>query len=231
MPGADQPSTLFAAMADALAAQQALAFDYDALIDVVTKEGQKLTLASSGSVALQRPCRFSATRVGGFGTIEADGDGDTLTLANPDCRFYSEIATSGGAEGLVAALRQSGTTLLPAADLFLSAASAMAPSAWAAQDLGAGVVGGRICDHLAFRGARADWQIWIAQGEAPLPRRLVVTDPATPGLLQYMVDFRNWRTGAEAAQALKPATRDGATRVPLAELPDAGDLPEIYSLA
>src|SRR4029434_7006824 len=31
------------------------------------------------------------------------------------------------------------------------------------------------CDHLALRGDEADLQLWVAQGNQPLPRRLVIT--------------------------------------------------------
>ena len=37
------------------------------------------------------------------------------------------------------------------------------------KDLGSGVIGGVECDHLAFRAKDTDWQIWIAQGEEPIP--------------------------------------------------------------
>ena len=62
---------LLKAMSDYLAAQKALSFDYDATLEVVTKDDQKLALASSGSVSLNRPGKIHATRSGGF----ADADG------------------------------------------------------------------------------------------------------------------------------------------------------------
>lgn len=45
---------LLKAMSDYLAAQIAMAFDYDATLEIVTSEGQMLSLASSGDVALVR---------------------------------------------------------------------------------------------------------------------------------------------------------------------------------
>ena len=39
-------------------------------------------------------------------------------------------------------------------------------------------VGDDLCDHYAFRQAKADWQIWITTGSKPLPRKIVITSRA-----------------------------------------------------
>ncbi len=62
--------SLFKAMSDYLAAQTTISFDYDSTLDVVTKEGQRLGLASSGEVTLSRPDKLRATRTGGFADVE-----------------------------------------------------------------------------------------------------------------------------------------------------------------
>ena len=46
---------LLKAMSDYMAGQQALSFGYDTTIEVITKEQQRLMLASSGTVTLNRP--------------------------------------------------------------------------------------------------------------------------------------------------------------------------------
>src|SRR5262245_40272273 len=45
---------LFKAMSDYLAAQKNLSLDFDSSLEIVTKDDQKIALASSGSVTLQR---------------------------------------------------------------------------------------------------------------------------------------------------------------------------------
>ena len=57
---------LLKAMSDYLAAQKTISFSYDATLEVVTKDDQKLGLASSGTVTLNRPDKIRATRSGGF---------------------------------------------------------------------------------------------------------------------------------------------------------------------
>jgi hypothetical protein len=57
-------------MSDYLAAQKTLSLEYDSNLEIVTKEQQKLGLASSGAVTLNRPDKIRATRTGGFANVE-----------------------------------------------------------------------------------------------------------------------------------------------------------------
>ena len=43
-----------------------------------------------------------------------------------------------------------------------------------------------------------DWEIWIARGTTT-PCRYVITSPKVSGGPQYIIDIRDWKTGAEAA--------------------------------
>ena len=61
---------LLKAMSDYMAAQQAISFDYDTNLEIVTTELQKLALASSGAITVNRPDKVRATRTGGFADVE-----------------------------------------------------------------------------------------------------------------------------------------------------------------
>jgi hypothetical protein len=66
------------------------------------------------------------------------------------------------------------------------------------KDLGSGVIHGKECDHLAFRTKEFDWQIWIAQGEAPHPCRYIITSTMIDQAPQYTLEFTSFRTGEQA---------------------------------
>jgi hypothetical protein len=57
-----QAKSLFKAMSDYLAAQKAISLSYDSTLEVVTEKDQKLGLASSGTLTLNRPDKLHATR-------------------------------------------------------------------------------------------------------------------------------------------------------------------------
>ena len=67
---------IFKAMSDYMAAQKAIPFAYDADLEVVTKDHQKLALLSSGTVTLSRPDKIRAARHGGFADVELVFDGN-----------------------------------------------------------------------------------------------------------------------------------------------------------
>jgi hypothetical protein len=157
---AENAKGLLKAMSDYLATQQAISFDYDATLEVVTQEDQKLALASSGTVALNRPDKIHATRSGGFADVEMLFDGETLTLLGKNHNLYSQVAVPGTLDHLIDELRLKYDRPLPAADLLLSNPyEALIPDVTDAKDLGSGVVDGVECDYLAFRTREVDWQI------------------------------------------------------------------------
>ena len=211
---------LLRGMSGFLAAQDRLAYDYDATFEVVTNADQKLGLASSGTVTLDRPDRIRATSTGGFLSAEVLFDGTTLTLFGRNANLYTQASEPGSIDRLVDRLREGFGRPLPAADLLLSNPyEALTEEVYDAKDLGSGVIDGTECDWLAFRTADVDWQIWIAQGERPYPCRYVITSKHVPGAPQYTIQLRNWRFGDQvAAESFAFDNQTGATMVPPEEL-------------
>ena len=111
---------LLKAMSDYLDAQQAISFDYDAALEVVTTDKQKLALASSGAVTLNRPDKIRAARSGGFVDVETVFDGKTLTLLGKNANKYTQLELAGTIDQLIDELRVKYDRPLPAADLLTS---------------------------------------------------------------------------------------------------------------
>ncbi len=93
------------AMSDYMAAQKSLSFEFDATLEVVTKDEQKLALASSGTVTLNRPDKIRVTRAGGFADVEMSFDGKTLTLLGKNLNLYTQLDVPGTIDHLVDELR------------------------------------------------------------------------------------------------------------------------------
>src|SRR5215831_9857827 len=82
--------SLLKAMSDYLAAQKAISFDYDSSLEIVSIQQQKIALASSGTLTLDRPDKLHATRTGGFANIEMVFDGKALTLLGKNANLYAQ---------------------------------------------------------------------------------------------------------------------------------------------
>ena len=227
-----QAKNLFKAMSDYLAAQQAISFDFDSTLEVVTDQDQKLGLASSGTLVLNRPDKLHATRSGGFADVEMDFDGKTMTLLRKDSNQFTKIEEPGTIDRLVDALRDKYHRPVPAADLLMADPyKELMPSVVDVKDLGSGVIRGVECDHLAFRSDEVDWQIWIAQGDRPYPCRYVITSTKIKGSPQYTIDVRTWKTGAEVAAAnFSAQIPPGAKKLNPSELPDYDELPAAFAV-
>ncbi len=190
----------FKAMSDYMAAQKAISFGFDATLEVVTKDAQKLALASSGAVTLNRPDKIRATRAGGFADVEMIFDGKTLTLFGKTKNLFTQIVVPGTIDQLVDELRNKYKRPLPAADLLMSNAyDELMPDVTDVKDLGSGVIDGVECDYFAFRKKAVDLQIWIAQGANPYPCRYVITSKLIAGGPQYSIQIRDWKTGDQVA--------------------------------
>jgi len=187
-------------MTDYMAAQTTISYSYDSVLEVVTKDGQKLGLASSGVVTINHPDKMRATRAGGFADIEMVFDGKTLTMFGKTANLYTRIEIPGTIDHLIDELRDTYGRPLPAADLLKSDAyDQLMKEVIDAKDLGSGVIGGVECDFLAFRTKDVDWQIWIAQGDRPYPCKYVITSKHIASGPQYTIQIRDWKTGDEVA--------------------------------
>jgi hypothetical protein len=205
---------LFKAMSDYLGSQKAISFEYDSNLEIVTTQKQKVGLASSGTLVLNRPDKLHATRTGSFASVEFTFDGKTMTLLGKNANAYAQTEVPGTIDHLVDELRDKFHRPVPAADLLM----------------GSGVIRGLECDHLAFRTKEVDWQIWIAQGDRPYPCRYVITSPKITGFPQYTIDVRSWKAGSEVApDAFSVQIPANAKKVQPSDLPDFDELPAIFA--
>jgi hypothetical protein len=78
------------------------------------------------------------------------------------------------------------------------------------------------CDHLALRNADRGIQLWVQQGETPLPRRIAITWEQAPGRPQFRARLTQWELSPKLPDSLfafEPPK--GAERIPF--YPPAGD--------
>lgn len=207
-------------MSDYVGSQESVSFTYDSALEVMTKEGQRLALVSSGSVALKRPDNFHTTKSGGFTETETFYDGKTLTILGKNKNAYVQVDAPGSFDELIEMMATDLDRSPPAADLLLSNShDQLMKGVTDVKDLGSGVIGGVECDFLAFRAEEVDWQIWVAHGDKPYPCRYVVTSKNIEGQPQYSIQISNWSTdsGAESS-GFAFENKTDATKIEAADL-------------
>ncbi len=224
----DDAKAAFKAMSDFLAAQQAISVNYDATLEIVTGELEKIGLASSGTLDANRPDKVRVTRTGGLADVELVYDGKELSAYGKTLNVYARIPAKGPVDDVIDMLRVQYGLELPAADLLSSDPNAiMMSNVTDAKVLGDGVIRGQACEHLAFRTADVDWQIWLAKGGKPFPCRFTITSKMTVFAPSYSIEFSGWKSGADVAAddfRLKPAA--DAKEVSISDLKDLDEVPE-----
>lgn len=224
---------LLKGMSDYMTSQKSISFNYDADLEVMTKDDQKLALLSSGTVVLNRPDKIRFTRSGGFADIELMSDGKTLTLFGKNANIYLQADAPGTVDQLVNDLQEKFRRPMPAADLLLTNSyDELTSDVTDIKDLGSGVIGGVECDYLAFRKKEVDFQIWIAQGSKPYPCRFSITSRTVPGSPQYSIQLRDWKTGSDVPTAdFSFENTSNASKVEIKEVRDRfSDLPPNFAL-
>jgi hypothetical protein len=187
-------------MTDYLAAQQAISIVFDSAIEVITPEMEKIQFTNSGEALLSRPDKLRAHRVGGYSDVELVFDGKHISIHDRGNNGYVQIEASGTVEQLIGSLRAGHGVALPGADLLLPKAyDVLMADVMEAKHMGRGVIGGRECEHLAFRNFDTDWQIWVEVGERPMPCKMVITSKTINSAPQYTLRIREWQTGVELA--------------------------------
>ncbi|MGX9352210.1 DUF2092 domain-containing protein [Shimia sp. W99] len=189
---------LLRAMSAYIGGLESFSIDFDAEHELVSTDGEKFGLRSSGHVAVRRPDRLSISRNAGFSELDFLYNGQNLTVQDSTSGLRTTLAVAGGIDALIDELRDTHGRPLPAADLIASAAyDVLMEDVTEIKDLGVGVVNGITCDHLAFRKPHVDWQIWIAQGEAPYPCLMVITTRDIAMAPRYSVSVKGWTERAD----------------------------------
>lgn len=223
----DGARKILQAMTSYLANQKTISATFDADIEVITPALQKIQFTSSGDLALSRPNQLRASRVGGYSDVELVFDGATATILGRHDNTYAQIKAPGSVDQLIDRLRDEHGVMMPGADLLLTRVyDALIGDATEVMHIGHGVVDGKDCDHLAFRGSEVDWQLWVEIGPNPIPRKYVITSKAVTGAPQYTLRIKNWTTGAPAsADAFAFKVPAGAKMVEIKQLADIDEVP------
>ena len=162
--------------------------------DEVLDSGQKIMVDGTSELIVQRPDRlhFSTKIDEAHRDLQFFYDGKTFTLYGNTNKFYASVPAPTTIHELLDVAQERYAIEFPFRDLFAWGTEQEDEAAiQSAIYIGPAKIDGVPCDHFAFRNADVDWQIWIQQGEKPLPRKLVITTMDEVERPQY-VSIMNW---------------------------------------
>jgi hypothetical protein len=180
----------------------------------VLTNGQKVTFHSETHVLARMPDRLRVSVQGDKRNRLYVYDGKQFTMLARSANYYATTPAPPTVPQLADALEDKLGVEMPLADLFRwGGPQSQAAAITSAMFVGISGVDGMSCGHYAFRQPGLDWQIWIQQGDHPLPRRLVLTTTTDDARPEYAATL-DWNL----APSFNDATftfipPDGANRV------------------
>jgi hypothetical protein len=145
----------------------------------VLADGQKLQHTATADMDVESPNKIRVVMKSPRRERELIYNGKTITLYAPAQKYYSTIEFSDTIGKLIDRLEERYRIQLPLEDLFRwGTPAAPLDKIESAMNAGQDYIDDDLCDHYAFRQGKIDWQIWIATGDKPLPRKVVITNRA-----------------------------------------------------
>ena len=207
------------AMGAYLRSLKAFTVNADVTVEEVLDSGQKVENSISTEIAARRPDKLRVYTTSPQRSRKVYYDGKTVTIYAEKLNYYGSFPAPATIGETVEVAAKTYGLEFPLADLFLMGTDRFdTKSITEAIYVGPQLIGGVLCDQLAFRQPGVDWQVCIERGAAPLPRKLVVTgtdgDPAQPVRRSILT----WKAGlAPEGAAFTFVAPAGATRIAVKE--------------
>jgi hypothetical protein len=211
--------TIFKRMVDFLSQAQRLSVTIESEFDVVQDSGQKYTFGETRTIVIRRPddLRMDTTKRDGAKSGMVF-NGKELTAFDTTEKVYATVAKPGSVDDAIVYFIDDLDMRMPLAELFSSALVKTLPERVLAADyVGQETIAGTSCDHLGLRAERTDIQVWVAQGDRPLPYRVSITYARAEGQPQFRAQFSEWNLSPNVPDSLFAFTPpDGATKIAFA---------------
>jgi len=184
------------------------------------ESGQRVDLDMAADVVINRPNQIVAKRSGELVHQFFYYDGDSLTLFQPQNAIYFSDAAPKTIEEMIDYAREDLGIVFPISDLvYRNVFAILMEGVSSATVIGKSMIGGVSCDHLAFNRPDVQFQVWVADGDLPLPCKYVVTDISSPENVSTVSVLSNWNVSPDVTADMFSFTPPaGAKAVELTEL-------------
>ncbi len=188
-----QADRLLKDMSRYLQSAKEFSFHADIVYDDLLPSGQKILLGAAHDVAVRRPDRLYSNYQGQAGAKRLWYDGRNVTLLDAASNTYATESVPRSLDATLDHLIDQLGFTPPLSDLLYDDPHAvLRRGSVFGFRVGFSDVHGARCHHLAFVEDKVDWQIWIDDGKARVPRRIAITYKTLPGAPQFIADLSDW---------------------------------------
>lgn len=162
--------------------------------DEMLPYGYKLQNNDSAQMLVVRPNRMRVEVNGDIKNRTYIYDGKDLVIYAPDEKVYLQSAAPSTIADLVGMLLDTGVEMPMLDILYQGFSGKLTEQVQSGMVVGQGQIDGTPTDHLAFRQADIDWQLWVEKGQHALPLKMVITtryalgDPQSQVTMKWNLD-------------------------------------------
>ena len=178
-------------MSDKLAAANSFTYRSRSTVEIPAKTGQFLTHFVESEVALVRPNKLHSNVTGDLPHFRFYYDGVNVTALDIQKNLYATAKAPGTIDEMLPFVMEKAGIDFPSADFLMSNPYAeLTKGLTHAIVVGPAKVDGVACEHFAFMGPAANWEVWIDANS--LPRRLATTYKSVTNFPRFQVEFFDW---------------------------------------
>jgi len=208
-----EAEALLKKMSDYMTGLKALSADLHIVDEQIMGDGFKLSVLRSGTIKIRHPNKLYVSRKGLLLDQESFFDGSNLVLYGKNIDMIITIPVKGTIDAALDAAADIFDAELPGRDLLTQDIyTPLMEAITESSSLGSIKIGDETCRQLAFRTDEVDYQLWIAEGDQPLPCRYTITTKWTYAAPQYTVTFTNWQVNQELPDNIFTFTAPEGTR-------------------
>ena len=161
--------------------------------------GNRVDLDVSANVLIKRPHMLKSERKGEVVDQSFYYDGKELTLYNHSNNVYATKSVPNTFEELFQYMYDSLGFAVPVSDLlYKDAYPLLMKDVTMAKVIRTTTLQGISCTHLLFSQPGVDFQVWVAEGNKPLPLKYVVTDTSIPARMSVSTTLSDWNLNPAA---------------------------------
>ena len=192
-----QAATLLRKMSEYINSLGQFTFHVENTFDEVLSSNHKIQFGSTASVFVRRPDRYRADITGDFNNQKIFYDGKKVTLLDTDLNYYATLDAPQNIDAALNQVLESFSLKPPLSDLlYNNTYDILMKDVKCGFHVGLHEIRGTECHHLAFRQHDIDWQIWVDNGNAPLPRKIIITQKNIAGAPQFTGLLSDWNVSS-----------------------------------
>lgn len=189
----ERGDALLRQMSQTMAATQAFSYTAETHRQHVRTNGEKVEETYTRQVTVRRPNALTFTDTSGEHDAVVWYDGKHVTFVSHRQKAWARGPMPATLDEAMDFVSSEYAIQIPTADLLYSSPyDALITKDTTGGWVGVEKIGDTACDHLAYKQAVVDWEIWLNQDDRKLPRQIRIKYKTAPGEPVTRVVFTNW---------------------------------------